>query len=69
MSDQCKRCICRGDFKACQSVECHQHESWYAKQMAARVKELEEELDIAVEVIEDSGIDYDEATEHLRKSE
>ena len=34
-----------------------------------KIAELEAELDIAIEVIENSGIDYDEATEHLRKGE
>jgi hypothetical protein len=32
-----------------------------------RVAKLEQELSIAFECIENSGIDYDEATEHLRK--
>lgn len=34
--------------------------------MAMRIEELEEELDIAVQAIEQCGVDYDEVTESLR---
>ena len=32
-----------------------------------RVDELEEELTLAIEVIENSGVDYNEAVEHIRE--
>ncbi|CAH9014745.1 putative coil containing protein [Vibrio phage 495E54-1] len=34
--------------------------------MAMRIEELENELNIAVEAIEQCGVDYDEVTESLR---
>lgn len=38
-------------------------------ELKAKIMELEDELGIAIECIENSGIDYDEATEHLREKE
>ena len=34
--------------------------------MAMRIEELEEELDIAIQAVEQCGVDYDEVTESLR---
>ena len=34
--------------------------------MAMRIEELEDELGIAVEAVEQCGVDYDEVTESLR---
>ncbi len=42
---------------------------WLYYKAQDEIAELKEELDIAIEVIENSGIDYDEATEHLRGQE
>ena len=38
----------------------------YIAELQGEVKELTEELNIAIEAVEESGVDYDEVTEHLR---
>lgn len=52
MSDQCKHCEYVGDIKACLSVECFQHESWYAKKQQATIDRLNIELDDKIDTIE-----------------
>ena len=44
MSDQCKNCTLRGNVDECESVDCTHHDSWYVKQQAARIAELEKAL-------------------------
>lgn len=36
--------------------------------MAQEIEDLRNELDCAIEVIEQSGVDYDEAVDHLKRS-
>lgn len=35
--------------------------------LAAKVQEIEEELDIAIEIIEESGVDYNEVREYYEE--
>ena len=44
MTDQCKHCTVRGDIVACQAIECHKHEDWYAVTLNARIASLEAKL-------------------------
>ena len=44
MIDSCKHCIVRGDIKACVTTPCNTHDSWYAKQLQGRIRELESAL-------------------------
>ena len=47
MSDQCERCVARGDMKNCQFTECGHHETWYAQ-------ELLRELNAALDALRDA---------------
>lgn len=47
MSDQCKSCEYKGKLKRCEQADCHHHENWYAKELKARVVELEKVVDAA----------------------
>lgn len=42
MTDECKNCLRRGDYDACISTECSQHESWIALQRIRLIKKYEE---------------------------
>jgi len=43
--DHCKHCTVRGDIEACKSTPCSNHDDWYSKQLAARISELENEIE------------------------
>jgi hypothetical protein len=45
MSDQCKHCRCRGDMTKCKETECHQHESWYAREIVLENRKLNAEVE------------------------
>ena len=55
MSDSCKHCIVRGDIKACVATPCNTHDSWYAKQLQERIRELEIALDLIANTDPDDG--------------
>ena len=55
MSDSCKHCTVRGDIKACVATPCHTHDSWYAKQLQRRIRELEEALHLIADTDPDDG--------------
>lgn len=41
MSDQCKNCSVRGDYKKCITTECFRHESWIDIQRIKKIAKLE----------------------------
>jgi len=58
MSDQCTHCIKRGDLAGCQTTDCNQHESWYAKRLRAVNAELVEAGTLAFNLLNNLlGID------------
>ena len=40
MSDKCKHCKARGDFKKCVSLNCKLHDTWIIKQYHNRYEQL-----------------------------
>ena len=50
MSDQCKNCVARGDYKLCVTLECWHHENWINKSRVARIKALENVLQIIIDL-------------------
>ncbi len=35
--DSCRHCVARGDIRHCISLDCHTHDSWYARQLAGAI--------------------------------
>ena len=48
MTDQCKGCTLRGDIKACEAVECSNHDNWYPQQLKAENERLKDALKFIV---------------------
>ena len=44
MTDQCKHCTMRGDYKACSGTPCGHHENWINKQRIKRMRKMETAL-------------------------
>ena len=40
--DECKHCLCRGDFEACEKAKCSKHHFWYISELKNRHAELVE---------------------------
>ena len=40
MTDQCKHCIVRGDYKKCLETPCSKHESWIDIERMDRMKKM-----------------------------
>ncbi len=43
MTDQCINCALKDDLNACQTADCFQHESWYARKMQSQIEQLEKD--------------------------
>ncbi len=47
--DQCTYCVLRGNYDECKVTDCSQHESWFGIETAKRLKDLEQQLQTAIE--------------------
>lgn len=50
MSDQCGQCLRRNDYRRCIETECSHHENWINRTRIARIKALEEALQIIADL-------------------
>jgi len=46
--DKCSGCTLRGDIKACEAVECSNHDNWYPQQLKDENERLKEALEFIV---------------------
>ena len=51
MSDQCKHCEYRGNFKDCAAADCFKHEDWIAEQHRTRYSKLQAEATLLREAL------------------
>ena len=54
MSDQCRTCTSRGNFKLCVETPCFHHENWYEVEMQRRLNVYRQGLDEALKYMNDN---------------